>query len=101
MRLLCTDWGLGGLCGRWSSLADSRCVHLVGRKIRSSDSFALIRLNVGGAKLMVQVCPECHRVMGRGGVIKGSKHGSGAMRVREFRRFPGDLEKVWFEVQVI
>ena len=82
-------------------MAATRCLHLIDSKRRSSDGMHLIRLNVGGARMMVQVCPVCHSEMAVGGTVVCLFNNSGRKRNRELRRFPGDVKPVWFEVQVI
>jgi len=81
-------------------MGDCRCFHVPPRKDQT-DKVMFIRLIIGGARYAMQICPECHTVMAKGGSVEGIKQGSGKTQVRLFRRFPGDLEQVWFEVQVI
>ncbi len=81
-------------------LGDCRCNHVPPRK-GQSDGVRFIRLIIGGARYSVQVCPMCHTRMAKDGTISGTKQGSGRKQPREFRRQPGDVEPVWFEVQVI
>jgi len=81
-------------------MGDCRCLHVPSRK-GQSDGVRFIRLVIGGARFAVQVCPECHTVMVNGGIVPGNMQGSGKSQSRGFRRFPGDREPVWFEVQVI
>ncbi len=81
-------------------MGDCRCLHVPPRK-GQSDKVRFIRLVIGGARYSIQVCPECHTRMAKGGIINGTKQGSGRVQTREFRRQPEDTEPVWFEVQVI
>ena len=81
-------------------MGDSRCLHLKARRKRHDGSH-FIRLNVAGAKMMAQFCPACHAEMRLGGVVKMHFQNSGARKIRGFRRYPGDVAPVWFEVQVI
>ena len=81
-------------------MGDCRCSHVPSRK-GQSDGERFIRMRIGGARYMIQVCPECHKTMSKGGVVCGIMQGSGKKQNRDFRRFPGDLEKIWYEVQVI
>lgn len=81
-------------------MGDCRCLHVPPRK-GQSDRVRFIRLVIGGARYSMQVCPDCHTIMSYGYSVEGSKQGSGRRQIRGFRRQPGDVEPVWFEVQVV
>lgn len=80
-------------------MGDGRCLHIP-QRIDPKTLTPFIRLNVGGSKIFVKCCPACHERMVNGFAVEGVHQNSGALRVKRFRRFPGDLARVWFEVQI-